>query len=122
MTEMADLEQYQSFGLFCGCALSANVYLLTATFAVVLYGTRFVFSSLGDYSYMGEIRNAYRILMEKPIMRRKVGRYRKSEDNIKRDLMKISYDNVGWHCLRIVFSGGFCYQWLLLPPYMSVNR
>jgi hypothetical protein len=46
---------------------------------------------------MGEKRNAYRILVGKPEVRRPLGRPRRSwVDNIKMDLREIGWDGVDW--------------------------
>jgi hypothetical protein len=46
---------------------------------------------------MGEIRNAYRILVEKPEGKRPLGRpTRRWVDNIKMDLTEIRWDGVDW--------------------------
>jgi hypothetical protein len=46
---------------------------------------------------MGEVRNAYSILVEKPEGRRPLGRPRhRWEDNIKMDLGEIGFRDVDW--------------------------
>jgi hypothetical protein len=46
---------------------------------------------------MGETRNAYRILVEKPDGKRPLGRSRRRRmDNIKMDLGEIGWDGMDW--------------------------
>jgi hypothetical protein len=46
---------------------------------------------------MGQKRNTYRILVEKPEGKRPLGRLRRTwVDNIKMDLRKIGWDGVDW--------------------------
>jgi hypothetical protein len=46
---------------------------------------------------MGEKRNAYRLLMEKPEEKRPLGRpSRRWVDNIKMDLGEVGWDDVDW--------------------------
>jgi hypothetical protein len=46
---------------------------------------------------MGEERNVYRVLMEKPEGKRPLGRPRRRwEDGIRMDLMEIGWRNVDW--------------------------
>jgi hypothetical protein len=46
---------------------------------------------------MGEMRNAYRILVGKPEVKRPLGRpKRRWEDNIKMDLREIGWDGMVW--------------------------
>jgi hypothetical protein len=46
---------------------------------------------------MGETRNAYRILVEKPERKRPLGRSRRRwVDNIKMDLREIGWDGMDW--------------------------
>jgi hypothetical protein len=46
---------------------------------------------------MGEVRGAYNILVWRPEGRRQLGRPRRGwEDNIKTDLRKIGFEDVGW--------------------------
>jgi hypothetical protein len=57
---------------------------------------------------MGEIRNAYKILVGKPKGKRLLGRHRhRWKDNIKIDLREIRFgDWIGFNWLRIRTSGG----------------
>jgi hypothetical protein len=49
---------------------------------------------------MGEMRNAYRILVIKPEEKRPLGRPRRRwVDNIKIDLREIGWDGMGWYGL-----------------------
>jgi hypothetical protein len=51
----------------------------------------------GNVARMGEKRNAYRLLTEKPEGKRPLGRPRRSwADNIKIDLLEIGWDGVDW--------------------------
>jgi hypothetical protein len=51
----------------------------------------------GQVALMGEHRNAYRILVEKPKRKRPLGRSRRwCVDNIKMDLREIKCDGMGW--------------------------
>jgi hypothetical protein len=46
---------------------------------------------------MGEVRDAYNILVERPEGRRPLGRpRRRGEDNIKMDLREIGFEDVDW--------------------------
>jgi hypothetical protein len=56
---------------------------------------------------MGEKRNAYRILVGKPEVKRPLGRpRRRCVDNIKMDLREIEWEWIGLIWLRIGPSGG----------------
>jgi hypothetical protein len=51
----------------------------------------------GHVAYMGEKRNAYRILVGKPKRERPLGRPTRSwEDNIKIDLREIGWGGMDW--------------------------
>jgi hypothetical protein len=51
----------------------------------------------GACSAHGEGRNAYKIVVERPEGKRALGRCRRrSEDNIKRDLMEVGFWGVDW--------------------------
>jgi hypothetical protein len=51
----------------------------------------------GHVARMGEKRNAYRILVEKPERKRPLGRPRRRwVDNIKMDLREVGWDGVDW--------------------------
>jgi hypothetical protein len=53
---------------------------------------------------MEEMRNAYKILVEKPVGKRPLGNpRRKWEDNIRMDLREISWDGVDW--MRLAQDG-----------------
>jgi hypothetical protein len=62
----------------------------------------------GHVSRMGEKRNAYRILVGKPVGKRPLGRPRRRwEDNIKMDLSEIGWGGIDWIDLaRYRTSGG----------------
>jgi hypothetical protein len=49
---------------------------------------------------MGEMRNAYKILVGKPEGKRPLGRLRRRwEDNIGIDLREVGWEGVDWICL-----------------------
>jgi hypothetical protein len=50
----------------------------------------------GHVAWMGEKRNAYRILMGKPEEKRLLGRHRRRWDNIKMDLREIEWGDMDW--------------------------
>jgi hypothetical protein len=53
---------------------------------------------------MGEKKNAYRILVEKPEVKRPLGRPRhRWVDNIKMDVREIGWDRIVW--TRLISSG-----------------
>jgi hypothetical protein len=54
----------------------------------------------GNVVRMGEKRNAYRVLMEKPEGKRPLGRSRRKWDNINMDLRKIVWGGMDW--IRLV--------------------
>jgi hypothetical protein len=45
---------------------------------------------------MGEKRNAYRILLGNPEVKKQLGRPRRRVDNIKMDLREIGWDGMDW--------------------------
>jgi hypothetical protein len=54
----------------------------------------------GHVARVGEKRNAYRLLIGKPVARRPLERTkRRREDNIQIDLGKIGWGGVDWSCL-----------------------
>jgi hypothetical protein len=51
----------------------------------------------GHVAGTGELRNAYRILVGKPVRKRPLGRSRcRWVDDIKTDLREIGWDGMGW--------------------------
>jgi hypothetical protein len=51
----------------------------------------------GHVARMGEVRNAYKILVGKPEGKRPRGRYRhRWEDNIRMDIREIGWEGVAW--------------------------
>jgi hypothetical protein len=61
----------------------------------------------GHVAWMGEVRNAYSILVGKPEEKRPLGKLsRRWEDNIKMDLRESGRVWVGCISLRIETSGG----------------
>jgi hypothetical protein len=70
----------------------------------------------GHVAHMGDKRNAYRVLVEKPEGKRPLGRPTGMwEDNIKMDLKKVGWGGMGW--INLAQDRG---QWLALVN-MVVN-
>jgi hypothetical protein len=58
----------------------------------------------GHVAHMGEMRNAYKILVVKPEGNRLLGRPRcRCEENIKMDLVEIGWEGVDWIQLNVDF-------------------